>query len=96
MVISSLTARLTALGGLEPTGADRFTVAPDGRPGRMYGGETAALALAVAQRTVDADRAVHVAQAHYLRPGDPQQPLVIAVERLGDGRRFAVRRVLSP
>src|SRR4029453_4140123 len=30
--------------------------------------------------------------AYFLRPGDPQEPLTFAVERLRDGRSFSARR----
>jgi acyl-CoA thioesterase II len=89
------TARLAALLELYPSARsdDAFEALPLAGPGRMYGGEAAARALAAAQQTVPRDRRVHVAQASYLRAGDPALPLCLRVERLRDGRAFAARRV---
>ncbi|MEV5712898.1 acyl-CoA thioesterase domain-containing protein [Amycolatopsis mediterranei] len=89
----SLTDRLMLLVDLQRVDADVFTALPSGEPGRMFGGEAAARALAAAQLTVSADRSVHVTQANYLRPGDPSEPLWIRVDRLRDGRAFSLRRV---
>jgi acyl-CoA thioesterase-2 len=89
------TAGLAALLELDPVaGLDEvFQAVPLAGPGRMYGGEAAARALAAAQATVPDDRRVHVVQASYLRAGDPALPLCLRVERLRDGRAFAMRRV---
>jgi acyl-CoA thioesterase-2 len=85
--------RLTSLAHLDRAGTDTFAAPPSGDPGRMFGGEVAARALAAAQCTVAPDRAVHVVQAGYLRPGDPSAPMRLRVERLRDGRAFSMRRV---
>ncbi|OXM64085.1 acyl-CoA thioesterase [Amycolatopsis vastitatis] len=89
----SLTDRLVLLADLQRVDVDLFTALPSGEPARMFGGEAAARALAAAQLTVSADRAVHVTQATYLRPGDPSEPLWIRVDRMRDGRAFSLRRV---
>jgi acyl-CoA thioesterase-2 len=86
-------ARLGSLARIGDDGLEVFEAPPSGGSDRMYGGEVAALALAAAQRTVAADRAVQVAHAAYLRPGDPEVPLLLEVQRLTDGRRFSGRRV---
>ena len=95
-MIGSSVDRLLALLELDREGVDVFTAPALGvpaRPGRMFGGEVAARALAAAQRTLSAERAVHVVQAMYLRPGDPAVPTRLVVTRLRDGRRFSGRRV---
>jgi acyl-CoA thioesterase-2 len=89
----SLTDPLAWLVELERLEGDVFVASPSGRAARMFGGEAAARALAAAQATVSADRAVHVAQASYLRPGNPSAPLWLRVVRLRDGRAFSQRRV---
>lgn len=89
----SLTDRLAWLTDLERLEGGVFVAPPSGRSVRMFGGEAAARALAAAQETVSADRAVHVAQASYLRAGDPSAPLWLRVARLRDGRAFSQRRV---
>src|SRR5690349_10665720 len=95
-MIGSSVARLLAVPEMAPAGGDVFIApalaAPAG-PGRMFGGEVAARALAAAHHTVSTDRTVHVAQAQFLRPGDPAAPSRIEVTRLRDGRRFSGRRV---
>lgn len=95
-MIGSSVDRLLALLDMDHQGDDVF-IAPaldvPAGPGRMFGGEVAARSLAAAQRTVPAERAIHVVQATYLRPGNPEVPTRIDVTRLRDGRRFNVRRV---
>ena len=95
-MIGSSVDRLLALLELDAEGEDTFRAAPlklSILPDRMYGGEVAARALAAAQRTVGAQRMVHVVQAMYLRPGEPTQATRLRVTRLRDGRRFSNRRV---
>lgn len=82
-----------ALAELLAVADDEFTAMPLARGGRMYGGETAARALAAAQRTVPPDRAAHVVRCDYLWPGDSSEPLRLRVYRLRDGRAFSMRRV---
>ena len=65
--------RLAGLMDLERLSDDAFTAIASSAAGRMYGGEPAARALVAAQRTVSADRPVHLIQANYLGPGDPSR-----------------------
>ncbi|TNM60904.1 acyl-CoA thioesterase II [Aliirhizobium smilacinae] len=60
---------------------------------RVFGGQVIAQALVAAQRTVDADRFVHSLHAYFVRPGDPNVPIVYQVERIRDGGSFATRQV---
>lgn len=62
---------------------------------RVFGGQVIAQALVAAQRTVEPDRFVHSLHAYFMRPGDPQVPIVYQVERLRDGSSFNTRRVLA-
>lgn len=87
-------ARLLALLDLETIEIDLFR----GRstdPGwtRVFGGQVVAQALVAASRTVRADRLAHSLHAYFLRPGDPEAPIVYRVERERDGTSFATRRV---
>ncbi len=67
---------------------------PEGeRRQRVFGGQVAGQALVAAGRTVPAERAVHSLHAYFIRPGDPQVPIVYLVERVRDGRSFTTRRV---
>jgi len=60
---------------------------------RVFGGQVAGQALVAAGRTVPPDRSVHSLHAYFIRPGDPQVPIVFAVDRVRDGRSFTTRRV---
>ncbi len=67
---------------------------PEGRPGRLFGGQVIAQAVAAASRTVPEDRPIHSLHAYFLRPGTPEVPAIIEVERIRDGRSFTTRRVV--
>jgi acyl-CoA thioesterase-2 len=61
---------------------------------RVFGGQVAAQALVAANRTVDEGR-VHSLHAYFLRPGDPEIPILYEVDRIRDGRSFTTRRVVA-
>ena len=61
---------------------------------RVFGGQVAAQALVASIRTVP-DKVVHSLHAYFLRPGDPQRPIVYEVDRIRDGRSYATRRVVG-
>src|SRR5699024_1085702 len=90
--VDPLGAVLTAL-ELEPVDENTFV----GRSlpqlhGRVYGGQVLAQALLAAGRTMTADRLPHSVHGYFLRPGDLEEPITFAVERLRDGRSFSARR----
>src|SRR5699024_7903518 len=60
--------------------------------GRVYGGQVLAQALLAAGRTMTDDRLPHSVHGYFLRPGDLEEPITFAVERLRDGRSFSARR----
>ncbi|HEY4398779.1 MAG TPA: acyl-CoA thioesterase II [Acidimicrobiia bacterium] len=62
---------------------------------RVFGGQVAAQALVAAGRTVGEDRPVHSLHAYFLRPGDPNIPIVYEVDRIRDGKSFTTRRVVA-
>jgi len=67
---------------------------PEGeRRQRVFGGQVAGQALVAAGRTVPQDRPVHSLHAYFIRPGDPNVPLIYLVDRVRDGRSFTTRRV---
>ena len=70
-------------------------ISPDEERQRVFGGQVAAQALVAAGRTVDADRIVHSLHAYFLRPGDPQIPIIYDVDRIRDGKSFTTRRVVA-
>jgi acyl-CoA thioesterase-2 len=62
---------------------------------RVFGGQVAGQALVAAGRTVPAERNVHSLHAYFLRPGDPEVPIIYLVDRIRDGRSFTTRRVVA-
>jgi acyl-CoA thioesterase-2 len=65
------------------------------REGALYGGLVGAQALMAAARTVPPGRRPHSLHGYFLRPGDPSEPVVFAVDRDRDGRSFSARRVAA-
>jgi len=62
---------------------------------RVFGGQVIGQALVAAQRTVNADRRVHSLHGYFMRPGDPEVPIIYEVDRIRDGRSFTTRRVVA-
>ena len=63
---------------------------------RVFGGQVAGQALVAATRTVDdPERFVHSLHGYFLRPGDPNVPILYEVDRIRDGRSFTTRRVVA-
>lgn len=60
---------------------------------QVYGGQVIGQALSAAKGTVSPDRFVHSFHSYFLRPGDPEKPIVYDVENLRDGQSFSTRRV---
>ncbi|MFT4125478.1 MAG: acyl-CoA thioesterase II [Gordonia sp. (in: high G+C Gram-positive bacteria)] len=60
---------------------------------RTFGGQVAGQALVSATRTVGPEYAVHSLHGYFLRPGNPDIPVVFLVDRVRDGRSFVTRRV---
>lgn len=63
--------------------------------GPVFGGQVLAQVLLAAVRTVAADRLPHSVHAYFLRPGNVECPVTLAVERLRDGRSLSARRVVA-
>ncbi|SIS91209.1 acyl-CoA thioesterase [Paracoccus saliphilus] len=61
---------------------------------RIFGGHVIAQALMAAYRTVP-DRACHSLHAYFIRPGDPEIPIIYQVDRARDGGSFTTRRVVA-
>ena len=61
---------------------------------RIFGGHVIAQALAAAYRTVP-DRMCHSLHAYFIRPGDPEIPVIYSVDRARDGGSFTTRRVVA-
>ena len=87
---------------LEPTPSSRHVgddffegTSPPAGNGRIYGGLVFAQSMRAAQATVEPERVAHSAHAYFLRPGDPEQPIEYAVDRIRDGGTFTTRRVVA-
>ncbi len=65
------------------------------QPGRVYGGQVVAQALAAAARGVDPDRQAHSLHAYFLRAGDAGRPIIYRVLPDFDGGSFSNRRVVA-
>ncbi len=62
---------------------------------RVFGGQVIGQALVAAQRTVEAERRVHSLHGYFMRPGDPEHPIIYEVDRIRDGGSFTTRRVVA-
>ncbi len=60
---------------------------------RTFGGQVAGQAMMAAVHTVGAEQPVHSLHGYFLRPGRPQQPILLLVDRLRTGRGFSARQV---
>jgi acyl-CoA thioesterase II len=87
--------RLLALLELERLARDLFRADAGGAwpTGRLFGGQVAAQALRAAIDTVDVEHYPHSLHGYFLRPGSPQMPVLLHVDRIRDGRSFTTRRV---
>jgi acyl-CoA thioesterase-2 len=65
---------------------------PKERMVRVFGGQVLGQALVAASRTVE-DREAHSLHGYFLRPGDPEIPIIYDVDRIRDGKSFTTRRV---
>ncbi|MBL8556939.1 MAG: acyl-CoA thioesterase II [Phenylobacterium sp.] len=61
---------------------------------RIYGGQVIAQSLLAAYETVEA-RVCHSLHCYFIRPGDPNIPIVFEVDRSRDGGSFTTRRVIA-
>src|SRR5687768_8381083 len=61
---------------------------------RIYGGQVIAQSLLAAYETVE-ERVCHSLHCYFIRPGDPNVPIVFEVDRSRDGGSFTTRRVIA-
>ena len=59
---------------------------------RVFGGQVIGQALVAASRTVE-DRNAHSLHCYFMRPGDPNVPIIYDVDKIRDGKSFTTRRV---
>ena len=70
-------------------------ITPESQLKRVFGGQVFAQAMRAAQDTVPNDRCVHSQHAYFLRPGDPDIPIIYTVDPIRDGGSFTTRRVIG-
>lgn len=88
--------RLLEILALERIDTDLFLGQNEGRgTARLFGGQVLAQALRAATGTVDADRRPHSLHGYFMRPGNPERPVLYEVDRIRDGRSFTTRRVVA-
>jgi acyl-CoA thioesterase-2 len=88
--------RLLVLLDLEKIEENIFRgLSPPERVQRVFGGQVLAQALVAATRTVETQRPCHSFHAYFLRPGDPNVPILYEVDRSRDGGSFSARRVVA-
>jgi len=63
--------------------------------GNVFGGQVLGQALSAATQTVSEDRSAHSLHAYFMRPGDPQKPIVYEVDCIRDGKSFTTRRIVA-
>ena len=62
---------------------------------RVFGGQVIAQSLVAAYRTVPEDRLCHSLHCYFIRPGDPNVPIIYQVDHSRDGGSFTTRRVVA-
>jgi acyl-CoA thioesterase-2 len=62
--------------------------------GQIFGGQVIAQSLLAAYETVE-DRVCHSLHCYFIRPGDPEIPILFEVDRARDGGSFTTRRVTA-
>lgn len=87
---------LDALLRLDANGDGRFTApaSPD-KGERVFGGQFLAQCLVAAGATVADERRVNSLHGYFLRPGDVDDGVDLAVETVRDGRSFSSRQVVA-
>jgi acyl-CoA thioesterase-2 len=85
---------LIGLLALDRMGDDHFRGRPSGTfPHRIYGGDVAGQALMAGAATVAPNRPPHSIHVHFLRQGDPADPIEYRVERVRESRSLSTRLV---
>lgn len=80
---------------LERLEVDLFRgLSPDETSQRVFGGQVIGQAMMAAYQTVE-DRVCHSMHAYFIRPGDPNVPIIYQVDHSRDGRSFTTRRVVA-
>ncbi len=63
--------------------------------GNIFGGQVLGQSLSAVLQTVPRERGVHSLHGYFMRPGDPQKPIVYQVDCIRDGKSFTTRRAMA-
>ena len=92
--VQNMMDALTLTESTARTREDIFTAPSQWQPhGRVFGGQVMAQAALAAMKTISDDRFIHSLHGYFLRPGDVDEAITFAVDRIHDGRSFSTRRV---
>lgn len=69
-------------------------ISPPAPNGRIFGGLVLAQGMRAAFATTEG-RCAHSLHAYFLRPGDPDRPILYEIDDIRDGRSFTTRRVVA-
>ena len=58
---------------------------------RVFGGQVFAQAMRASQKTVEENRQIHSQHGYFIRPGDPNLPIMYSIDRVRDGKSFSTR-----
>tara|TARA_A100001011_G_scaffold106552_1_gene112882 strand:+ start:222 stop:1112 length:891 start_codon:yes stop_codon:yes gene_type:complete len=58
---------------------------------RVFGGQVFAQAMRASQKTVEENRQIHSQHGYFIRPGDPNLPIIYSIDRVRDGKSFSTR-----
>lgn len=95
MVEAPEVVRLVELLNVERLERDLFRGVTHSPRRPVFGGQVLGQALRAAGNTVADALSVHSLHAYFLRPGDPDLPILYSVDRIRDGRSFATRNVVA-
>lgn len=90
---STMTKFLNCLNLENQTETDFLGHTPDFGWRRIFGGQFIAQSIVAAQRTVSKDKVIHSQHCYFLRPGDPDVPILYRVVKVRDGASFSMRIV---
>ncbi|MDY0131032.1 MAG: acyl-CoA thioesterase II [Desulforegulaceae bacterium] len=61
--------------------------------GSIFGGQVFGQSLSAAAKTIGKEKQAHSVHGYFLRPGNPELPVIYKVKNLRDGRSFSTRQV---
>lgn len=62
---------------------------------RIFGGLVIAQGIIALYKTMKAERTLHALHANFIRPGDPEKPIIYEITNLRDGHSFSARSLFA-